>query len=274
MIFTLGPMLASFVFSLTNYRVAAAHNSFVGLENYIRLFSGKDPLFYKSLRVTFTYALMSVPLNLTFAFGLAMLMNRDFKGKAIFRSIYYLPTIVPVVATSLIWTWLLDPDLGLINTILRQLNLPTSKFIYQESTVLPSLALMNLWTCGGTMVIFLAGLQDVPRVMYEAAEIDGSNWFHKLIYITLPMMSSTIFFNLVMGIINGLQTFTQSFIMTQGGPNNGSLFFVYYLYREAFELQEMGKACAIAWVLFIIIFALTMLVFRTSRSWVYYEGER
>lgn len=273
LIFTLAPMVSSLIFSLTDYRVVSQGTRFTGLDNYKRFFDGRDFFIKKSLLVTFYYALLSVPLCMVSAFFLAMALNRDIKGKVIFRSIYYLPSIVPVVATSLIWTWLLDPDLGLFNTMLRQFGLPTSRFIYAERTVVPSLAVMSIWTSGGTMVIFLAGLQGVSRTLYEAVEIDGGNAWHKFWKITVPMMTPTIFYNLVMGVIGGMQIFTQSFIMTNGGPNNGSLFIVYYLYRKAFQEQDMGQACAVAWVLFIIIMLITLLIFRGSRQWVYYEGD-
>ena len=273
LIFTLVPMISSLIISFTNYRVVAQTVNFVGIDNYLRFFDGRDFYIKKSLFVTFYYVALSIPLCMFTAFMLAMLLNKDIKGKSIFRTIYYLPTIVPVVATSLIWTWLLDPDLGLINLVLRQLNLPTSKFIFAEKTVIPSLAFMSVWTCGGTMVIFLAGLQGVSRTLYEAVEIDGGNAWNKFRNITIPMMTPTIFYNFVMGIIGGLQTFTQGYIMTNGGPNNGSLFIVFYLYREAFRDQEMGRASAIAWVVFIIIVCITALVFRSSKSWVYYEGD-
>jgi multiple sugar transport system permease protein len=273
LIFVLAPMVSSLIFSLTDYRVVSREVRFIGLDNYKRFFDGRDFFIGKSLLVTSYYALLSVPLCMICAFFLAMFLNRDVKLKPLFRAIYYLPSIVPVVATSLIWTWLMDPDLGLINTVLRQFDLPTSRFIYAEKTVIPSLAVMSVWTSGGTMVIFLAGLQGVPRSLYEAVDIDGGSAWHKFWKITVPMMTPTIFYNLVMGIIGGMQIFTQSFIMTQGGPNNASLFIVYYLYREAFEIQEMGRACAIAWVVFIIIMLITTLVFRSSQNWVYYEGD-
>jgi multiple sugar transport system permease protein len=273
LIFIFVPMIASLVISFTDYRVVARETHFVGIDNYLRFFDGRDFFIKKSLFVTFYYVLLSIPLCMVTAFILAMVLNRDIKGKTVFRTIYYLPTIVPVVATSLIWTWLMDPDLGLLNSLLRQFHLPTSRFIFSEKTVIPSLALMSVWTCGGTMVIFLAGLQGVSRTLYEAVDIDGGNAWDKFLHITVPMMTPTIFYNFVMGIIGGLQTFTQGYIMTQGGPNNGSLFMVFYLYREAFNNQEMGRASAVAWVVFVIVLCITALVFRSSKSWVYYEGD-
>lgn len=270
--FVIGPMIASLSLSFTDFKIANNVN-FVGLDNYIRLFSGKDLFFYKSLGVTFYYAILSVPLSLIVAFGTALLLNQDFlKGKAIFRTIYYMPSIVPAVATSMIWLWLLNPDLGLINQILKKFGLPTSLWIFSEKAVIPSLVLMSLWAVGSTMVIFLAGLQSVPKSLYDAVQVDGGNAFHKFKYVTLPMMTPIIFFNLIMGCIRAFQAFTQAFIMTQGGPNNASLFYNYYLYREAFEFGEMGRACAIAWVLFIILITITFLFFKNSKSWVYYES--
>lgn len=271
-IFTLGPMMASLILSFTDYAIVNKVK-FIGIDNFIRLFNGTDPFFFKSLGVTTYYVLLSVPLGIIFAFFLALLLNQEIKGLAFFRTVFYLPSIVPVVASSMIWLWLLNPDLGLVNNVLRSLHLPTSQWIFSETAVIPSLVLMSLWTTGGTMVIFLAGLQDIPTQLYEAIDVDGGSKIHKLVYITIPLMTPTIFFNLVMGFIGGFQVFSQAFIMTQGGPNNASLFYVFYLYREAFTFSRMGSACAIAWILFIIITIFTIIIFKTSKSWVYYEGE-
>ncbi len=272
-LFTLGPLLASLVLSFTNFTVTNQFQ-FTGFDNYIRLFSGKDVFFYKSLGVTFYYVSLAVPISLTAAFLLALLLKPKIKGRSLFRVIFYIPCIVPAIATSTIFVWLLNPDIGLFNQILRALHLPASKFIYSEKTVVPTLAMMNIWTIGSTMLIFLASLEAIPDQYYEAVDVDGGNALHKLLHITLPMMTPTIFFNLVMGIINGFQTFTQAYIMTEGGPNNASLFYSVYLYREAFTNQRMAGACALAWVLFIIIMLLSLLVFRSSSSWVHYEGDR
>jgi multiple sugar transport system permease protein len=271
-IFTLGPILASLFLSFTDYSVTNVYK-IIGFENYRKMFSGEDNFFYKSLLVTIYYVALAVPVSLTSAFILALLLKQNVLGKAVFRAIFYLPSIVPIVATSTIFIWLLNPDIGLFNQILKFLHLPTSLWIYDEVTVIPTLALMSVWTVGGTMLIFLAGLESIPDQYYEVVDIDGGNWWHKLISVTLPMMTPTIFFNLVMGIINGFQTFSQAYIMTEGGPNNASLFYTVYLYREAFTHQRMGSACAIAWVLFLIIMLLSVLIFRSSALWVYYEGE-
>ena len=167
---------------------------------------------------------LSVPAQLIYAFAVAMLLNRAIRFRALFRSIIYIPCIVPTVAISMIWLWLLNPDLGLVNSMLRTVGLPTSLWLFSEQTVIPSLVIMSLWTTGSIMVIFLAGLQGIPRHLYEAVDIDGGNDIHKLRYITIPMMTPTIFFNLIMGIIGAFQTFSSAYIMTQGGPNNASLF--------------------------------------------------
>lgn len=273
LIFVLTPMIVSFYLSLTDYRIVTMPN-FIGMENYVKLFSGQDTFFFKSLFVTIYYVALSVPAQLIFSFLIALVLNREIHLRALFRSILYVPTIVPAVAISMIWLWLLNPDLGLINTLLRNVGLPTSLWIFSEQSVIPSLVFMSLWTTGGTMVIFLAGLQGIPRHLFEAVDIDGGNGYHKLWYVTIPMMSPTIFFNLIMGIISGFQSFTSAYIMTQGGPNNASLFYVFYLYREAFKFQNMGGACALAWILFIIVGIFTVLVFKSSDSWVFYEGGR
>lgn len=272
LIFTLGPMIYSLYMSFTDYS-GSNTPTFIGLDNYKRMFSGEDQYFYKSLGVTLYFVVLSVPTGIIYSFLLAILLNRDVKGKAIFRTVFYLPSIVPIIAISFIWLWLLNPDLGLANEVLRSIGLPGSQWIFGEKSVVPSLALMNLWTTGGTMIIFLAGLQDIPKSLYEALEIDGGSKLNKLWSITIPMMTPTIFFNLIMGIINGFQVFSQAYVMTNGGPNNASLFYVFYLYREAFQFSRMGSASAIAWVLFAIIMMLTFLVFKTSKKWVYYEGD-
>jgi len=271
-LFTLGPMAASLALSFTDYEIVNK-SRFVGWTNYARLFSGADPFFYKSLGVTTYYVLLSVPVMVVAAFLMAILLNQPIRGRALFRAIFYLPTIVPLVASSVIWMWMLNPDLGLVNSILRSLHLPTGTWIYGEASVVPSLAIMNVWTSGSMMVIFLAGLQGIPSHLYEAADVDGGTRLQKWIHVTIPLMTPTIFFNAVIGMINTFQVFAKAYIMTEGGPSNASLFYIYYLFREAFQFSRMGYASAIAWVLFIIIMVLTALTFRSSASWVHYEGK-
>lgn len=272
-IFVFIPLVVSLGMSLTDYNVMGAETHFVGLDNFKHLFDGTDIYFKKSLGVTAYYVLLSVPLQIFCAFALAMILNAPVKGRSIFRTIFYLPTIVPAVASSIVWMMLFDPDTGILNAILKALGLPASQWIYGNTSVIPSLALMSLWTIGGTVVIFLAGLQNVPKELYEAVEVDGGGWLAKLRAVTLPMVSPTIFFNLIMSFIGSFQVFNQAYIMTSGGPDNNSLFYVFYMYREAFQYGNIGVASALGWILFLIILVLTMLVFKSSALWVFYEGE-
>ncbi|NBD25417.1 carbohydrate ABC transporter permease [Paenibacillus glycinis] len=274
LIFTLGPMVASFYLSLTDYNVFKDKTAFIGFANYAKLFTGEDELFYQSLGTTFYFVVLRVPAVIVISFVLALLLNMNVKGRSVFRTIIYLPSIVPAVASSMIWLWLLNPDLGLVNTMLRGLHLPTSNWLFGESSVIPSIVLTTLWGIGGTVIIFLAGLSGIPKQYYEAIDVDGGGWYHKLRHITIPMVTPTIFFNTIMTIIGSFQVFSEAYILTQGGPNNKSLFFVFYLWRTAFRDTEMGYASALAWVLFVIILFFTFIVFKTSKSWVHYEGDR
>jgi len=268
--FTLGPVVASFAFSLTDWRIGGS-SSFVGIDNY-RTIIGEDPVFAKSLYVTTYYALFSVPVCLTIAFLVAFLLNKNVKGLPFFRTVFYLPTIVPSIASTILWLWLFNPDFGLLNTVLEQFGLPGSKWIYDEATAIPSIVLMSSWGVGNYVIIFLAGLQAVPSHLYEAVEVDGGNAWRKFIHITVPSMTPTIFFNLVMMLIGTFQAFNQAYVMTQGGPNNSTLFYVYYLFRTAFTETKIGYASALAWILFVIVMALTLFIFLTSKKWVHYEG--
>ncbi len=272
LIWTVGPMLASFGLSLTRWTVAG-QPQFTGLANYRAMFF-EDDLFWKSIGVTAYYAIGSVPAVTISAFLVAMLLNQKVKALATFRTIFYLPSIVPVIASSVLWMWLFNPDFGLLNLILGKFGLPRLQWIYSSRQVIPSLIMMSGWAMGNTMVIFLAGLQGVPQYLYEVVEIDGGNWWHKFRHITIPMISPIIFFNVVMNIIGSFQVFTQAYIMTDGGPKNASLFYVFYLYRSAFLYNKMGYACGLAWILFLIILAFTIVVFKSAPFWVYYEAER
>lgn len=270
LIFTLGPMLASGLFSLTNYS-GVSTPSFIGLENYQTLFT-TDPLFKKSLLVTISYIVMSVPLNITVSFFIAMLLSQNIRCRGFFRAAYYMPTIVPLVATSIIWKWLMDPAVGILNYCRSLFGLPAARFLFDEMTVLPSMAVMGIWQTGATMLIFLAGFQGIPRQLYEAVDVDGGNALHKFTKITVPLMTPSIFFNFVVGLINGFQVFTQAYIITSGGPNNKSNFLVLLLFKEAFTNGKMGKACAIAWIIFLIVLVMTILNFKLSDKWVHYES--
>ena len=270
LIWQLGPIVASLLIAFTDWNIAGTPD-WTGAENFQRMFT-QDALFWKSLRVTAVYTLGSVPLSIIFAFFLAVLLNQKIAGLPVFRTIFYLPSIVPIIASSILWLWLFNPDFGLLNAVTGALGLPRSQWIYGENTVIPSLILMSLWGVGPMMIIFLAGLQGVPRQLYEAVDVDGGTSIHKLWHITLPLVTPTILFNLVLAIIGTMQTFIQPYIMTGGGPNNASLLFVLYLYRKAFQESDMGYASALAWVLFVIIAVLSFLILRTSNRWVYYEG--
>lgn len=272
LVYVITPMILSFYYSLTDFSVFKEEISFLGLENYIKLFNGTDPFFYKSLKATFYFVILNVPVTIIFAFFLAMLLNRNIKGRALFRGIFYMPSIVPVVASCMIWQYLFNPDLGLANSILKAVGIPKQLWLYSEKTVIPTLVLTNLWNCGSTMVIFLAGLQNIPKHYYEAVEVDGGNSIHKLFYITVPMITPVLFYNAIMCAISSFQAFDKAYILTEGGPNNASLFFSYLIYREAFANANMSVACALGWVLFMITGVCSILLFATSGKWVYYEG--
>jgi multiple sugar transport system permease protein len=271
LIFTLGPVVASFGISLTDWNIYG-ESSFIGFDNYREMFT-EDELFRKSLGVTLIYASVSVPLTMLVAFTVALLLNQDVKGRSIFRTIYYLPVLVPVIANTILWLWLFNPEFGLLNSLLEQVGLPTSQWIYDPQTAVYSLALMGAWGFGNGAVIFLAGLQGVPAHLYEAVAVDGGGPLRKLRDVTIPMMTPTILFNLIMGLIGAFQTFSEAYVMTNGGPSNSTLFYVYYLYRTAFSESRMGYASALAWLLFLVIIVVTLFVFRTARHWVYYESE-
>ena len=270
LLWQLGPILGSFYIALTDWRIAGAP-SWVGFNNFRRILA-EDRLFRISLGVTAYYSLGSVPLRLLAAFTLAVLLNQRVRGLPVFRTIFYLPSIVPLIASSVLWIWLFNPDFGLLNTILVPLGVPRLQWIYGTATVIPALVLMSLWDVGPMMVIFLAGLQGVPRQLYEAVEIDGGNPWQKMRHVTLPMVTPTILFNLILSVIGAMQTFVQSYVMTDGGPDNASLLYVLYLYNKAFEQSQMGYASALAWILFLIIVGLSVLLFRSSSRWVYYAG--
>lgn len=271
LIFTLGPMLASIYYSFTEFPLISSPE-WIGLENYQLMLSG-DKFFFQSLKVTTIYAIVSVPLYLVIGFFLAVLLNQRIRFVALWRTIYYLPAVVSGVAVALLWQWIFNSDFGVANWLLKLISIQGPSWLLDPHWALPALIIMSLWGVGGGMVIYLAGLQGVPTVLYEAAEIDGANMVQRFVHITLPMVSPVIFFNLVIGIIAALQTFTQAFIMTGGGPRQATYFYMLHLYNNAFQWLKMGYASALAWVLFFYILALTLLVFRSSSAWVYYEGE-
>lgn len=271
LLFYFGPMIASFWLSLTNYSVLLP-TRFMGFSNYSAMF--EDDLLGISIWNTAYYAALAVPTSMAAGLGLAMVLNRgDLRGRSFLRSAFYVPAIMPLVAVSILWIWLLQPRFGLINTLLYFLSIKGPNWLGDPAWSKPGLVVMNLTGVGINMVIFLAALQGVPTHLYEAAELDGANRLRKFWHVTIPMISPAIFFVVVIGFINSFQVFTQAYIMTEGGPADSTLFYVLYLYRHAFNYFKMGYASAMAWLLFVVIVALTYIQFRLSLRWVHYGGQ-
>jgi multiple sugar transport system permease protein len=273
LIFTLYPLLASLYYSFTDYNVLQPAK-FVGATNFTGMFA-KDHLFWTAVRNTLIFALMAIPLNIVFSICLALLLNVKVHGMSIYRTIFYLPSIFPQVVTALLFSWMLNPQFGLVNSLLKQIGLPTVGWLTDPTWAKPSLVLLGLWGLGGSMVIYLAALQDVPQHLYEAAELDGAGALTKTWTITLPMISPTIFFNLVLGTIDAFQSFTFVYVLTdgQGGPLDSTLFYGLLLYRNAFKYLHMGYASAMAWLLALFVILITLVIFKSSGRWVYYGGE-
>ena len=265
------PMAASLALSFMDWDMLSPPR-WTGLANYERLFF-IDPLALHSLKITVVFSLVSIPLNIVFGLAIAMLLNTNIRGLSVFRTIYYLPAILSGVAVAILWQWIFSTEFGLLNTALRLLGIEGPAWLGSKIWVIPAFVVMRLWSVGGGMVIYLAGLQAIPTDLYEAAEIDGANWHQRILRITLPMLSPTIFFQLITGVIFSMQIFTETFIMTNGGPANASLFYMLYLYRQAFQYFKMGYASALAWVFFVVILLLTLILFATAKFWVYYEAE-
>jgi multiple sugar transport system permease protein len=269
---TLIPLAASLYFSFSEYQIVRAP-VFWGTRNYVTLFTN-DRLFIKSLWNTVYMVLLGVPIRMVLGMGIALLMNTKVKGRALFRTMYYLPSQVSGVAFAMLWGFLLNPQYGVVSNVIWSFGVRPPLWLADPLWVKPSFVIMSLWGVGGTMIIWLAGLQSIPEGFYEAAEIDGAGRLRRFTSITLPLLSPTTFFVLVTGIIGTFQIFTQAYVLTAGGPADASLFYALYLYQQAFQFFKMGYASAMAWVLFVIIMALTLLQLRLARSWVYYEAER
>jgi multiple sugar transport system permease protein len=269
-IWTFGPMVTSAYYTLTNYKITEAP-VFIGFQNFIDLFN--DQLFIQSLSVTIRYAIMYMILGQIFGLGLAILLTQRARGMAFFRTLFYLPIIVPYIASALLWKYLLNNQFGPINSVLRTLGLPAPNWLGSPDSALFSMVLMSVWTGAVTTIIYVAGLQHIPEELHDAAKIDGANELQRFRFITIPMLSPTIFFNVVTGIIGSFQFFVPAFVMTQGGPVRSTYFYNLNLYDKAFRWLEMGYASAMAWVMFAIIIVLTLFIFRSSPLWVYYEGE-
>jgi len=275
--FKVGPVLASLAFSFTKYDIISPPK-YIGIENYSKLMT--DAFWIKSIQVTLKYTVLFIPLALIVAYVIALLMSQDLKGIHIYRTMWYLPSLVPVVAGAIVWRWALNPEFGPINYPLRVLGLNAPGWLTDPNWIIPSVVLIQLWAVGSSALIFLAAIKGVPETYYEAAEVDGAGGWTKFWSITLPMTSSVIFFQLIMLVIASFQVFGVAYILFSGqttsdpaGPGNSALFYVLYTYRNAFGYFKNGYASAMAWIMFIVVMLLTILFFRTQKMWVYYETE-
>jgi multiple sugar transport system permease protein len=267
LLFTAGPILASLILSLMKWDVISPAK-WVGLANYKRLFN--DPLLVTALWNTVVYAALAIPLHITVALGLAILLNQKVRAMPIFRTIFYLPSLTAGVATFLLWGNIFDPEAGLINRFLRHFTDNPPGWLLDPAWSKVALVIMGTWAVGSTMLIFLAGLQGIPAQLYEAASIDGAGPWAQFRSVTIPMLSPTIFFNVIIATIGALQVFAQAFVLTGGGPSNSTLFYVYYLFNRAFVYFDMGYASAMAWLLFAIVLTLTVIQMQLAKRWVHY----
>ncbi len=268
-IFTAYPIIASLYFSFTQYSGLSSPR-WIGLENYARLF--QDQLFWKSIYNTLYLAIIGIPLAQTLSLLVALLLNTKVRFLSVFRTLYFLPSIVPAVATALLWKWFLNPQFGPINLLLERIGLPTPGWLTDPAWSKPALILTSVWGVGGAMVIYLAGLQNIPAELYEAAELDGAGRIARLFRITIPMLSPVILFNVVMGVISSFQSFTSVFIMTAGGPENSTLVYALSIYRNGFQFYRMGYASAMAWILLIITSIAVLFVFKFFGKYGYFGG--
>ena len=273
LLFTAWPVAASLYFSFTKYNVVESPH-WIGLDNYRELL-GDDDRFFKSVRNTVVYSALYVPLHVATAMGVALLLNQARKMTGVFRTLYYLPSITPTVATAYLWIWILNPNDGMVNEALRTLHLPAPAWTVDPFWTKPTIVISQLWLLGGAMIIFLAGLKDIPVSLYEAATLDGAGARRRFKDVTLPMLSGVTFFVSIVSTISALQVFTQGYVMfdRDGGPENSALFIIMYLFKQAFEYFRMGYASAIAWMLFVLILLITLVQFRLSKRWVYYETD-
>lgn len=272
-VFTLGPLILSFIASFTNYDITSQMD-FIGFENYERMFT-RDPLFWKSLGNTLYYVVISVPATLLGAIVIALLMNQKIPGIRFFRTIYYLPSVLSGVGVYFLWMQLLSPQSGLINIVLSCFGIEGPVWLFDPNWTKPALIFMNLWKVGGSMLLYLASLQGIPTQLYEAAEIDGAGPIRKFFNITLPMITPIIFFDLVTSIIGSFQIFQEAYVMSEngtGGPANSMRFFNLHMWNKAFVTFEMGYAMAMSWVLFLIVFVITLINLKLAPRWVYREG--
>ena len=269
-LFTVGPFLTSVYWSFCRYDIVTAP-VWVGTANYAAML--RDPVFWSSLGLTLKYALVAVPLGILLGVGLALLLNAPLRGISVLRTIFFVPSIVPAVATTVVFIWLLNPQIGLVNSLLALIGVQGPAWLKEPTWTFWSLILMSIWTVGGSMVIYLAGLKDIPLHLYEAALIDGANGWQRLWHVTLPMLTPVIFFNLVMGVISAFQHFTQPYmLLLQQAPEESTRLLAVYLFERAWRYLDMGYASAMAWILFVIVVTITGLLLRTHRRWVHYGG--
>jgi multiple sugar transport system permease protein len=273
-LFAAGPIIASFLLSFTDYSVFKSP-VWIGVGNYREMLV-EDPLILKAFWNTLFYTGLAVPLHTAASLAVALLLNRKVRGLPLWRTFFYLPCVVSGIAMGVLWRWMLNPEVGLVNTmlgpILRLLDLPSPQWLLDPVLAKPAYVLMSLWSVGGGMIIFLASLQSVPQHLYEAAEIDGAGRWAQFRHVTFPMITPVVFFQLTMGLIGSFQIFAQAYVMSGRGVDNSTLFYVYYLFEQAFRYFRMGYASAMAWVLFGGILAVTVLKFKIAKHWVYYEG--
>jgi multiple sugar transport system permease protein len=269
-IFIVAPMIFSLIVSFTDWDMVSSFH-WVSFQNYSNILT-EDINFWNSIKVTFIYAILQVPCVQIFAFLLANLLNSKIKGLSFFRTVFYIPSIFPFIAVAILWMFIYNPDFGLLNQLLGLFHIPPQDWLVSKSLVLPSLVFMSMWMSGGAMIIYLAALQGVPNHLYEAVEMDGGGRIRKFWHVTVPMLSPIIFFNSLMGLIGVMQTFNEAYIMTTGGPDKQTYFYLFMIYREAFTNGNMGYASALAWILFIILAGLSITIFKFSRNFVHYEA--
>lgn len=268
--FSLIPILTSLYYSFTDFSLGSKSATLVGFRNFAKLF--QDDIFLKSLGVTLKYVFLSVPLKLVFALLVAFLLTRKSKLVTLYRSLYYVPSLVGgSIAVALVWKQLFARK-GLFNSVLAGMGLETINWFGDQKLTLYPLILMSVWQFGSSMIIFAAGLKEIPGTYYEAARIDGANGFQTFFKITLPCLSPIILYNLVMQTISAFMTFTQAFVITQGGPNNSTMLYALYVYNQAFKYNDMGYACAMSWFMLVVMSAVTLIIFKSSKMWVFSEA--
>jgi multiple sugar transport system permease protein len=270
LLFTIFPFVYSFYLGFTEWTITRPPR-WIGLENYSRMFT-RDPLFWQAVKVTISFVALSLPLKLVFGLGLALLLNLKVKGMNFYRTLFYIPAVISGVAVSLMWMLLLHPDTGIANALLAKIGIEGPKWFWDPQWALPSIALMSVWAVGGSAIIWLAGLQNINPQLYEAAEVDGAPRWQRFLRITLPLLTPTLFFELVVQMIESFKIFTEAYVITNGGPLKATYVYLLYFYQEAFQNQNMGYASALAMVLTVMILVLTIFVNYTSKRWVYYEG--